>query len=141
MNKKSEEKRALISKVIRDTFNSQELWTILLEAQAIQAGPFDGGCLVCATALSEVFGGELVCMTPNVIDGEASHYGVLIDGFIYDFYGGHKTEDEWLKVFCENENLVAETFIVKKADNVVNIDIPLDENAVKSLVELLKKKK
>lgn len=71
-------------------------------------GPFNGGCLVVASALQSVIGGELLVMENR--DGVALHAVVLQDGRLWDWdgplepvafadrYNGHVDEDEYLLV-------------------------------------------
>lgn len=84
-------------------------------------GPFNGGCLVVATALQSVVGGELMAMENR--DGVALHAVLLHDGLLWDWdgplepsafvdrYNSHVDEDEYLLVghrpLCEHDLLEA----------------------------------
>ena len=79
----------------------EELWDILVVESTPQAGPFDGGCLICADAIISAMGeGGLVRIESNVRgESQTEHYGATIKGYIYDFNGLHDGPDEWVASF------------------------------------------
>lgn len=79
----------------------EELWNILVEESTPQAGPFDGGCLICADAIISAMGeGGLVRIESNVRgEPQTEHYGATIKGYVYDFNGLHDGPDEWVESF------------------------------------------
>jgi len=94
---------------IRLVYKNNEFWRILLEESEAQAGPFDGACLICAKAIIRAAGrGRLVRLMSNLCPEE--HYGALIDGAIYDFYGRHSSPKTWIKQFADKESVVDRVF-------------------------------
>lgn len=79
----------------------EELWNILVEETKPQAGPFDGGCLICADAIINAMGeGGLVRIESNRVGvPQTEHYGVTIKGYVYDFNGLHDGPDQWVASF------------------------------------------
>ncbi len=87
---------------IRKTYCSKQFWEAL--DQTVKAGPFDGGCLVCALALNEAAGeGEIVRIVDETT-GITHHYGLRIGGTVYDFDGSCNSRT-WVQRFARNENI------------------------------------
>lgn len=107
------------------------LWALLDEA--VGAGPCDGGCLICARAIQDVFGGRIVHLARN---GRPDHFGVLIDGCLLDFDGPAADPDFWKARFAELEG-VTETldYIPHPA---VSTDIPNDPTTINALARLIR---
>lgn len=69
---------------IRRAYVSKAFWDIL---DGFGAGPFGGACLICAKAIKTTIGeGEIVRIV-DVSTGITQHYGLEVNGTIYDFDG------------------------------------------------------
>lgn len=91
---------------IKRVFESDSLWSILLNESDVRSGPFDGACLICAKALIRANGnGSLVRIVSDLNDGQTEHYGANIDGDIYDFDGLHGSPSAWIETFAAKENM------------------------------------
>lgn len=124
-----------IARAIERVFKDPVFWDILGKESVAQAGPFDGGCLICARALLLAFkNGKLVHIARS---GQAEHYGVEFDGRIYDFYGAHKNADDWITTFGKKEFLPATSCVVKYGLGKPG-EIPDDPAAAKHIADLLK---
>lgn len=119
-------------------YRSPVFWSELIENSRAQAGPFDGGCLVCANAIIEAMGnGEIVrlCSSQrNTIQTE--HYGACINGVIYDFNGAYTSSDEWITVFSRLEMTGHRSLHYAQGEDVLS-DIPNDPHAVERIQRLI----
>ena len=80
---------------VRAAFESDEITELVLDAT--DAGPFDGGCLVCAKALILASDkGTLVRIASDANGGQAEHYGAEINGNVYDASGKYANGAAWL---------------------------------------------
>jgi len=125
-----------IGNAIRNVYRDDKFWDILLNHKPIWAGPFDGGCLVCARAIIESTGrGELVRMASNL--NNAEHYGARIDGVIYDFDGAHNSPAQWIKWFAQKEGITDRTLQFKEgyAENKEIIDDPATTSKIAKMLK------
>lgn len=124
-----------ISDAIIKTYNDDRFWTILLDQSSAQSGPFDGGCLICAKAMMLAFGGGNLGRITSP-DGKTQHYGVELNGAIYDFDGRAKTSQEWIDRFMENESISEENWRYSYGIDSTSI-IPDDPKSSKLIADLL----
>jgi hypothetical protein len=107
---------------------------VLMHSSA-QAGPLNGGCLILAEGLKHGLGeGEIVRLTSEANDAE--HYGLLVDGWIYDGHGAHATLDLWARTITRNERITRKLSVgygVAKS-----AEIPTDPEASARIAALLK---
>jgi hypothetical protein len=90
----------MLTQAIESTCKDESFWRVLVDESVAQSGPFDGGCLICAKALMlTVTDAELVRITSPLNGGQTEHYGVRVNGSIYDFDGIAHTEDKWIDRF------------------------------------------
>lgn len=83
--------------------NKNRVYDLL--ANAIDSGPFDGGCVVFAQALQKLYGGEIVVLTGTSTDGsaeQAQHAALLLNGDIIDA-DGPANPRAFAQRFQENE--------------------------------------
>lgn len=121
-----------------------EGWTIRLYGNpvaqllidACKAGPLDGGCLIVARALNELFpSGEIVHLWSNARGGQAEHYGLrLPDGGILDGEGRFDTAEAWIRHY---ENEISRRPLTILPGLAVHSDIIDDPKAAKRLARLL----
>lgn len=94
---------------IKETYANDDFWKVILDSTA-SAGPFDGGCLICAKAIVAAAGrGEIVRIVSDLNDGQTEHYGVRICSEIFDFGGRHESPDAWIKWLAEEEGITDRT--------------------------------
>lgn len=94
---------------IKETYANDEFWKVILDSTA-SAGPFDGGCLICAKAIVAAAGrGEIVRIVSDLNDRQTEHYGVRICSSIFDFGGRHESPDAWIKWLAEEEGITDRT--------------------------------
>ena len=94
---------------ITETYANDDFWKVILDSTA-SAGPFDGGCLICAKAIVAAAGrGEIVRIVSDLNDGQTEHYGVRICSKIFDFGGRHESPDAWIKWLAEEEGITDRT--------------------------------
>lgn len=94
--------QAVIEKVNAD----DQFWNVLVNESVAQSGPFDGGCLICAKALQlAVEGAELIRISSDANGGQTEHYGIILNGSIYDMAGIADTEEEWITRFRNSEGI------------------------------------
>jgi hypothetical protein len=119
----------------RQVYGEDDFWETMVEKSKFQAGPFDGGCLTCALAIQDVAGGELV----RIVSQQAAeeHYGVLLDGLVYDFGGVHSSLNQWVKSL--ESDLDGKTGFTLGFGVPQGSAIVLDEAARLQLVGLLKR--
>lgn len=89
-----------LGKQIQKIAHSNKLMRILLDV--IDAGPYDGGCLIFAQALQMVLGGELIRIV-RAKEPLTEHYGLLKDSVIYDADGEYSSAKDWLSYFIKAE--------------------------------------
>lgn len=94
-----------LATAIRRTYEDESFWELIIHNSKAESGPFDGGCLVCARALVEAFGGDLVRMVSPLNGGQNEHYGARIGGRICDFYGPFDSTQDWIANFVTKENI------------------------------------
>jgi hypothetical protein len=94
----------MLISAIKKTYKDEKFWSILLDESTAQSGPFDGGCLICARALILACpSAELVRITSPCNGGQTEHYGVRLEGLIYDFDGLASSHTEWIDRFKKVE--------------------------------------
>lgn len=62
----------------------RDIYDILLNGA--DCGPFDGGCVLIATALQRTLGGDIVVLT-RAHSSVADHAALSVDGMLWDFDG------------------------------------------------------
>jgi hypothetical protein len=87
-----------VASAIAQVYNSEEFWDYMM--QHVGSGPFDGGCVVCAAAIQQITGGQLVAMVRQ--DDIAEHAAVLSNSRLYDFDGAGPV-DRKINKFNRNE--------------------------------------
>lgn len=128
---------------IKAAYRDERIWDVLLYQSAAEAGPADGGCLVCAKAIIYAFGrGHLVRITSQANGGQTEHYGAKVEGLIYDFYGEHKTPASWIKKFAEMERSALQGRALTYAEGLDQKDISIvdDEGASRRIARLMTSK-
>ncbi len=135
MNKKCS--KGAIVNAIRKVKGHKAFWRILVEESEAQSGPFDGGCLICAKAIIRAVGcGCIVRLASDV--NNAEHFGALIDGEIYDFYGCHRSPDAWVRLFVRRESIADRVFrYVEGFAQNPDFPVPDDPAAEKAISGLL----
>ena len=112
------------------------------------AGPLDGGCLVCAKAVIRMADrGQLVRLCsqvpslsdPSRLRAQTDHYGALVNGLIFDGLGMHDSPAAWLQAFTDH---LAEFTQPRVMQFVVGYDesdseIPDEPGAEKEIARLL----
>lgn len=123
-------------KAIRKAYQDDRLWQMLVNNSFAQAGPFDGGCLICAVAIVEAAGqGEIVRMVSGT-SGVTQHYGALVNGLIYDFLGSNRTAEEWLQRVGRAENITDRSLLYDTGIDKFS-DIVADQKASSEVAHLL----
>ena len=118
---------------VSKAFQTDDVIDVLLDSRA-ESGPFDGGCLIVARALQNVYGGELVYLHSEV---GVEHYGVrLPNGTYLDADGVANTEEEWISRFQEAELVDRE---MEVRDGYAAGEALDDPQAVKKLTKILRK--
>ena len=124
---------------LKKAFRSDEAMEVMLDA--VNSGPSDGGCLICAKALQQVYGGEVIRIESQV-EGkfQTEHYGLRMpDGRVADGNGIFRTAGHWVRGFEDLESFERPTR-VREGVKVGETDVPDDPAAVKKLAQLLMKK-
>jgi len=93
--------------------NKNKVYTLLLST--IDAGPFDGGCVVVAQALQMAYGGEIVVLVGSprkelANRNEAQHAAVFLNGMLIDG-DGPLPPKQFVERFARNEMEYAGGFI------------------------------
>jgi hypothetical protein len=106
---------------IKSIIEEHEVWDILIKESKPQAGPFDGGCLICADSIIEAAGSDegLLVKILNLETGNTEHYGAYVDGEIYDFNGSFENVNDWMEAFRK------ETVHLK--DTLLDVSFGLDQ--------------
>ena len=126
-----------LSAFIRAAFSSNEILAVLLDDSTAQSGPFDGGCLIVAKALLLLTGkGTLIRIVRHEPHTQTEHYGIEIDGHIYDASGKHQNATAWINTFASRE-LIAPPLLFFAYGYDEASDIPDDPRAIKELTSLL----
>jgi len=124
-----------IHQKIRSVYELDAFWDLILNSAA-EAGPFDGGCLVCAYAIQSAFGGDLVRLVNDA--GRTQHYGVRIDDCYFDFDGAASTQELWAKRFADNELVSGPLSVLEGYES--NQPTAVDPAVSHGISELLKAK-
>ena len=129
----------MIHQAIKSTISDNSFWEILATKSIAQAGPFDGGCLICAKALQlSLEGAELVRITSTANEEQTEHYGIRLDGVIYDMAGMAETEAEWLEGFKASEGVRDRELLFSTGYDSAS-DIPDDPWASKEISKIITK--
>ena len=78
--------------------NKNKIYKLLIDA--VDSGPFDGGCVVFAQALQMKYGGDIVVLINR--NGQADHAAIKLDNVLIDADGPAET-DAFVKRFEKNE--------------------------------------
>lgn len=126
-----------LSHSITQVYKNIFFWHTLVDQSKVQAGPFDGGCLICAQAIIKAVGrGVLVRITSPLNDGQTEHYGALIDGMIFDFDGPAKSSNKWIERFRKNEMIYdRKLFFAKGLD--LTTETPWELSTSLAIAELI----
>jgi hypothetical protein len=80
--------------------NKNKIYKLLIDA--IDSGPFDGGCVVFAQALQMKYGGDIVVLINQ--NGHADHAAITLDKILIDADGPAEI-DNFIKRFERNERV------------------------------------
>jgi GNAT superfamily N-acetyltransferase len=99
-NEKLVKQRGIVARKIDESFpgkNKNKIYTLLINA--IDSGPFDGGCVVFAQALQMKFGGDIMVLTGK---HGADHAVLQLNGKLIDA-DGPAEPDTFIRRFEKNE--------------------------------------
>lgn len=84
--------------------NKKKIYGLLIDKY--DCGPFDGGCLIFASALQKKYGGEIFVLCS---ERQAEHAALFLNGYLIDADG--KLEPErFIKRFQDNEQVKIVSF-------------------------------
>lgn len=133
---------AFLSKVIAKFFKSNVVYRILGASKAGAVGPFDGGCLICAQAiLAAMADGKIVRVWSPINGGQTEHYGVQIQGIVFDAGGQYASPAAWVKHVAEDTFITDRKPVFKTGYDPkweTSTDIVSDLVAAKKMASLLR---
>jgi 8-oxo-dGTP pyrophosphatase MutT (NUDIX family) len=100
--------------------------------QPLDCGPFDGGCVLVAQALQQIYGGRVVVLTDE--NDRAQHAAVLANGQLID-YDGAADPKEFVQRFEQNERVRIQGIRPIRGRDLP--DAPRDPQLVAQLVQTL----
>lgn len=122
---------------IQAAFEDEAFWTELADNSLVRAGPFDGGCLICAKALILALdAGSLIRIISDVNGGQTEHYGVLHEDVVFDFSGAYESPEQWIQAFRDISNLKDRFLSVKAGYDPASSDID-DPTATKRVRQII----
>jgi len=110
-------------------------WQIIDQAGLVS--PMTGGCLVFAKALMiSADDGLLTRIVSNVNGGQTEHYGLMVDGTIYDANSSYRKPEEWISAFLEMES-VSDRLLTFATGHDADSEIPDNAAAIKEMARLM----